>query len=183
MLNREQDATHSDRTKQITWIRIACIVGIVLVLALLSYLQSVHPRLPYASCPSQGLSVGYASLNEMTSDSPSILLGTIEKYEKVSYDNSEVLSPKLRIKEQIKGKYFGKGSEINICPVFAENTHLHQTVLVFLAGKDKSGLWSPLLGPQSIVKDEGDHHFKVWGERAYSLDEIRKAIKDRSKQN
>ena len=179
MLNSEQDVAHSDRTKHIAWIRFACIAGIGLIIILVSYLQSVRPKLPHATCPNQGLSIGYTSLSEMADDSPSILLGTIEKTEKVFYNNSEVLSPKLRIKEQLKGGYFKKGSEINICPVLAEGTYLHETVLVFLAGKDKSGLWSPLLGPQSVVRDEGNRHFKIWGEKAHDLEDIRKIIQDK----
>jgi hypothetical protein len=177
MLNKEHDTAPSSGIKQIVWIRIACIIGIGLIIAILSYLQAAHPKPPHAMCPGQGLSIGYASLSEMAGDSPSIVLGTIEKTEKISYNGSEVLSPKLRIKEQIKGEYFAKGSEINLCPVLAKDTYLNETVLVFLAGKDKSGLWSPLLGPQSIVKDGGNHHFKVWGEKTYNLEDVRQAAK------
>lgn len=176
MTNKEQDTAPKNRTKQVAWIRIICIVGIGLIIVTLGYFQAIHLKPPHAVCPGQDLSIGYASLGEMADDSPSIVLGTIEKTEKTSYRGSEVFSPKLRIKEQIKGEYFAKGSEINICPVLAEGAYQHETVLVFLAGKDKSGLWSPLLGSQSIVRDEGNSHFEAWGEESYGLDEIRKEV-------
>lgn len=88
----------------------------------------------------------------------------------------------FKIDERLKGNWPDAGKEIMLCPDSVVILHSQSPILVFLSGKDsKTSYWVPVQAYDTSFKDPSDESYDMYfanGKKTYSIDDIRKAIKE-----
>lgn len=142
----------------------------------ISFLQRQSSKPPLAACPGQELWVGHSSLQEKSQDASAIFIGELQTVDKLTYKDTPVVSPRIKVTELIKGSYLRQGDSLNLCPVLSADAYSTGTkFLIFLWGRDQSGLWSPQEGVAGIVPatKEGKFSLEPWEKQPLSSGELR----------